>query len=219
MLLLLYPALLRGNNQVWMRMSGNSVISNVWGKLLLVIPGCWLLLGCHLMAVPGSVGMDQEALKEAETAFFQEQYNRAGLKFQGIYDKSRDPRVKNAAFLGLICTDLMTAENQTAFQRSLTLLNGWEALDRPGSHVENPALMVRVLERLVRETRTEADGKSREMRTMTRTHQKEMEKMASVQKELQAKILRLNAMMETLRHQISELEAIDQEFQEKRKPL
>lgn len=210
---------MRGNNQVWMRMPGNSVRSNVWGKLLLVIPGCWLFLGCHLMTIPGSVGMDKETLKEAETAFLQEQYNRAGLKFQGIYDKSRDPRVKNAALLGLICTDLMTAENQTAFQRSLTSLNGWEALDRTGSHVENPALMVRVLERLIRETRTEAGRKSREMKKMTRIHREEMEKMASVQKELQAKILRLNAIMETLRHQISELEAIDQEFQKKRKPL
>ncbi|MBI9088368.1 MAG: hypothetical protein JEZ12_04070 [Desulfobacterium sp.] len=200
-------------------MSGYSVRSNVWGKLLLVIPGCWLFLGCHFPAIPGSAGMAKESLGEAETAFFQKQYTRAGRQFQGIYDRSRDPRLKNAAFLGLICTDLMTAENQTAFQGALASLKRWDALDREGAHGGNPALMVGVLEKLIRQNRAEAGLTSQEMKKMTRTHQEEMEQMRSVQKELEGKILWLKSTMETLRHQISELETIDQEFQEKRKPI
>lgn len=180
---------------------------------------CHLLAGCHLRSIQGSIGTEKKRLKEAETAFFQKDYTRAGLKFQEIYNRSRDPELKNAASYGLICTNLMTAEERRAVHGALTSLNRWNPLDRDGPHVENPQLMVRVLEKLIWESWAKDGRNSLKMKRMIRTHQEDMEKMKSVRKGLQDKIFRLEAGMETLRHQISELETIDQEIQEKRKPL
>lgn len=139
--------------------------------------------------------------------------------FQEIFNLSPNPEQKNAAAYGLICTKLMTAENKQIVHEALGALKKWAPLDRDASHIENPELMAQALGKLTQEARTEAGRWSLRIKKMARTHREEIEKLTSVRKDLQDRIFRLEAAMETLLHQISELETIDKDIQEKRKPL
>ncbi len=200
-------------------MAEYKTIRNPWWRLPVVLALCGLLTGGCARPPFGTAGMENHPLKEAEAAFLQNDYKRSGRLFREVFDQGLNPDMRNAAHYGLACAKLMTAEGESAVDEALEALGAWAPLNRDAARIENPELLVRALGKVTGEARVQSRQNALKMKRMIRSHRKDMEKHKKARKELQGKVARLEAAMETLLHQISELETIDQDLQEKRNPL
>lgn len=147
-----------------------------------------------------------DELKAGETAFFQKNYTQASAVFTRIAKGNTDPRIKNIARYNLACTKLAMADNEQAFDEAMIWLTLWHPLKSPETVSENPRLLIqlfREISDLNKNTQLESREKIKSLTATTKAQNR--------------KILKLKELIKTLQFQISELENIDQELQEKRK--
>lgn len=148
-------------------------------------------------------------LVEAENAFFEEKYLQAMELYLKVQDESEVDGFIQEAVWGLAGTKIALAANHEELREAVLFMQNWQ---RTTSNVngfrENPQLMITALNRQLDNLECVP-----EIRYVT------TKKNSIVIKEQKEKISQLESTIEKLRHQISMLEAIDQELQEKRNPL
>lgn len=168
---------------------------------------CFLLLllvcipGCSFVPIVVSYSPEVQELREGEREIGLGNYKKAEKIFADIYESDAGQETKNTALYNLTCTRILTAETVDEFIDAVKLLDDWKEANRGVFFVENPNLIVDALKEQVKILQREQAVKE--------------------QKALDADvtIVNLKKELEILQHQISELEAIDEQLQEKKKPL
>ncbi len=195
-----------------MAMVKNTLLSVFFLFLLTVLSGCQGINNLGrvktLIASPGA--SETRALQKAENAFMKGAYQEATDIYSTLYETSENGVMKNAALYGLACITIITAENGDGVKKGIARLQTWQ--DKRGEDadyfMENPKMIALALhakrktldqEAIIHYVATEREG--------------ELVEVCEREKE------ELQAMIKTLQHQISVLETIDQELQQKRKPL
>lgn len=164
---------------------------------------------------PASERAEWELLKKAEAAYFAGDYNTAGEFFAKIRRTSTTEEHQNHALYGIACVEIVTAEQSGDVRAALSALQGWREPEKvKGGFYENPRMIISAL-------RSRVDLLYREPEPQQESLEEEEGSSSASQKEReqQEQIAKLKEKIKTLEHQISVLEAIDQEIQEKRKPI
>lgn len=186
-------------------------------SILLVVLFVLLFSGCQVVKKLESYNgiLDDQPpdselgmLFEAESAYFAENYTLAEDLFTTMQSQSDKPLYVNAALYGLACISIATAKNSEELMQGFAMLEKW---NEPGADVlryeENPKMIAVALNKQLGLLQCEP-----EIQIVT-TNKKE-----TLLKESQEEVRQLKSTIKKLEHQISVLEAIDQEVQEKRQP-
>ena len=148
-------------------------------------------------------------LLQAEYAFYEGNYDLAENLFSTVRSGSDIPLYRNQALYGLASIAIATADNAAELKDGFILLQKWE---EPGAEtvnfVENPKMMAVALGKQIDVLDLEP-----EIHYVTTKEEGELARLK------QREIEELKKSIRKLEHQISIFEAIDQEIQEKRKPL
>ena len=187
---------------------GKTTISKGWSwghGYLLVLFFYLTLSGCYLGNQPEKNNAEIKILESGETAFFREEYTRADEIFTLIANQSKDPRIQNIARYNLACTKLIQSETQEKFAEAMALLSQWHPV-RPAISIENTLLVIQNLKKIA------AANKKYQLEILKKNQERD-----ALLKKKNTKICQLEKLIKTLQYQISELENIDQEIQEKRK--
>lgn len=161
--------------------------------------------GCHYQGGLHPMGKDYPAVQEARQMFITGNYPLAKEKFNALIENGTRPGTVRFGRYGLSCVALVTAETAETYLKILEPFLQ-EQIQAEESLPENGALLTRALmhgTRLVIEERQDASAEIAGLKTENRDRHK--------------MILQLQQQIKTLEHQISSLETIDQELQEKRK--
>ncbi len=153
---------------------------------------------------------EKTSLQKAENAFMNGAYKKASTIYSTLYTTSENERIKNAAIYGLACCVIITAENGDDVKKGIARLQAWRdsRKKKTGYFIENPQMMVLALRRKMEDL-----GQDPIIHYVATKREGELVEVCEEEKE------KLLARIKTLQHQISVLEAIDQELQQKRKPL
>ncbi len=147
-------------------------------------------------------------LSQAESAYFSENYALAEEIFATLKGESENAIYVNAAQYGIACINIATASNTDELMKGFAMLTNWQEPDADVIHYqENPKMIAVALNKQVDLIQCEP-----EIRTAASI------KEETLLKESQKEVKELKSTIKKLEHQISVLEAIDQEIQEKRKP-
>ena len=174
------------------------------------------LSGCCLINPVEKSPSELSNLKSGETAFFQKEYRKADAIFTLLSKQSKDPAIRNIARYNLACTKLMQYETESDFAEVIELLSQWHLVNPSSNSIANTQLLIPSLRKI-------ADERKRMQKIVDEKKQSELEQfkknqaMNTLIKHQNEKIIKLEKVIETLQYQISELEHIDQEIQEKRK--
>jgi len=148
-------------------------------------------------------------LQKGEEAFFNREYKEAERLFSAVSVNSGNSVYQNYALYGIACIKMITAENAEEFKKAIELLERWqyERQNLAGYH-ESPRMIIAAFNQqshlLEREPEIiEVVSKTSEV--MIKKQQREIRELKNTIKKLQ--------------HQISVLESIDQDIQEKRQPI
>lgn len=148
-------------------------------------------------------------LARAESAFFEGKYMLAKNLFNEVKGQSDKPYYTNQAYYGLVCVSIVTAESLDDMKKAFTMMANWQQPEGDlQGYLENPQMMSVALNK-----KAELLNCENEVKVIT------AKKKAVVSKEQQEEIEQLKNTIKKLEHQISVLEAIDLEIQEKRKPI
>lgn len=147
-------------------------------------------------------------LNKAESAFFKGRYTQAKKLYGDVYRNSKTAPLKNEAYYGLICVSIATAQNRSDLRKAIAMMSKWRKPRKAGSYLENPKMIFHALNK-----KTKLLDSGSEVQVIT------AKKKIAVSQEQLEEIEQLKQTIKKLEHQISVLEAIDLEIQEKRKPL
>ena len=148
-------------------------------------------------------------LKDAEYAFFIGEYEVAKDIYMEIQRDTEREKYRNSAVYGLACISIITATNSDELKNGYAMFKEWEEPQKKNSlYLENPKMIIAALNEQV--DLLECHPEIRYVTT-----KKEGDLVKTCREEVQE----LKVTIEKLEHQISVLEAIDQEIQEKRNPL
>lgn len=178
-----------------------------WGYgYILLLCFCLTLSGCYLGNQSGKNYAEIKILESGEIAFFKEDYTRADEIFTRIANQSKDPCIQNIARYNLACTKLIQSETQEKFTEAMAIFSQWHPVKSANNPIENPLLVIQTLKKI-------ADAKKKYQLEILEKNQE----MDALLNKKNTKISQLEKLIKTLQYQISELENIDQEIQEKRK--
>lgn len=175
-------------------------------RFILAIFFCLILSGCGFVKVPEKIQPETNDLEAGEKAFFQKKYKDADTIFCSIIDRGKDTGLKNIALYNLACTKLVASETEHEFIEAMKLLSKWNPSKEGKVYFENPLLIIQALWKIAemnKKERLENLKKNEELNMIVKHQNKEIFKMEQT--------------IQNFQHQISELENIDQEIQEKRK--
>ncbi|MGL1932127.1 MAG: hypothetical protein OCC45_10240 [Desulfotalea sp.] len=148
------------------------------------------LPGCSVYPVVVFYDSEVQQLRDGEDQFELGNYKKAEKIFIEISKSEIKQQIKNTALYNLACTRIMIARTSSALIKAVQLFNEWKAVNQRLMYMENPDLAIAALK-----------------------------KQSKFIKREQAITQEKEAQIETLQHQISELEAIDLQLQEIKKPL
>ena len=170
----------------------------------------YLLLGsscAHLSQAPPPAPAHQLA-SDAELFFLKGEYQDALSEFQREYETALAAEDRNQALYGLACTQIITARTDRELAEGIVNLQKWDEEKGTGPFQENRRLLVLAMKQqgevLVKRNREQQRQGNRKDRLIA--NQKEQ-------------IAQLTVTIEMLQKQLEELEAIDENFQVKRKTL
>ncbi len=169
--------------------------------LVLTLAAC---TGCRFKGI-GPFGQNTARLERAEQAFFQKDYPGAREEFTLMMEMATHPDTKDAALYGIACVDMITTENTDAF---LTAMDSFlqSSTGENKCREANPQLLTLAVSHgmaLMGAERRETSTRIAALSATGKKYKKER--------------LKMQHLIKTLQHQISALESIDQERQEKRK--
>lgn len=160
---------------------------------------------------PSAPHYEIDELKKGEAAYFRENYEEAKRLFTAIITNSGNEIYQKYAFYGLVCIQMITAKNIEELKLAIDKMGDW---DNPESRVagfhENPRMIVKALIKQCHLLDLECVPEIKYVAN------KKTDKIVKKQKK---EIYELKETIKKLENQISVLEAIDQEIEEKRKPI
>lgn len=186
--------------------------------ILLLAPLAMGLSGCVVVQKIDSLNGILEApppdsevgqLLQAEFSYYEGNYQLAEEIYTLVKESTKKDIYKNQAVYGLACIQIISAETIEELKEGFAMLEAWQ---EPGGTVdgyeENPKMIAVALK-----AKTDLFECEPEIRYVT------TKKKGELLEKHKNEIRELKLTIEKLEHQISVLEAIDQEIQEKRKPL
>jgi hypothetical protein len=151
----------------------------------------------------------------AEQLFINGDFESALLEFEQIYDTALSLEDKNQALYGLACTQMMLARNDDQLIEAIGNLEKWDANKGSEPFWENRHLLMLSLKEqseIIAEKSKARTIEENQKNALIANQQVKIAQMTSTAEQQQKQI-------EKLQNQIAEIEAIDQNVQEKRKPL
>ncbi|MEE4241606.1 MAG: hypothetical protein V2I36_09070 [Desulfopila sp.] len=186
--------------------------------LVMVLPLTLLFSGCKVIQTIDSFNGILEkpppeeeigVLLQAEFAFLGGNFELAEELYSRVRQSSENEVYRNSALYGLACVAMITATSFTELQQAIEQLQTWQ---EPGGdfagYEENPRLIATALARQSELFECEPEIRyvvTKKEDDLLRKHREEIRELKSI--------------IVKLEHQISVLETIDQEIQEKRKPI
>lgn len=171
----------------------------------------YLLLGsscAHLSQTTPPPAPQPQLASDAELFFLKGEYQGALSEFQREYETALAAEDRNQALYGLACTQIITARTDRELAEGIVNLQKWDEEKGTGPFQENRHLLVLAMKQqgevLVKRNREQQKQGNRKDRLIA--NQKEQ-------------IAQLTVTIEMLQKQLEELEAIDENFQVKRKTL
>ena len=208
------------------------------GLLVTTLGGCAWMPTC-------SVICRDTLVKQGQEAFIKEDYTQARRIFHDLSQETADPELRTAGCYGLVCLDMVLAENAQAFRRAasrffllpsqLTFQAPFFGFQEPGARenrvepefpVLDPLMLSRAMAHGMVLLESERESILEKLNTLfarEKVYKKERCSMHKAIEELKQEIAGLNAMVlsgqkeiSALKHQITTLESIDKERQEQR---
>ena len=181
--------------------------------VLSVLSGCEAIRSMDslngILAKKAPADAEVETLYRAETAYFNNDFGLAKILYRKVKQNTDKPEYKNQAQYGLSCIAIIAANDITELRKSFRAISGWQKPENEAvGYQANPRMLIVALNKKANLLNCET-----EIKVVT------TEKKMEVNKEHQLEIEQLKQTIQKLKHQISVLEAIDQEIQEKRKPI
>lgn len=181
--------------------------------VLVVLSGCEALRSMDsingILAKTAPTDVEVETLYQAETAYFNDDFDLAEKLYRKVKQNTDKPGYRNQAHYGLSCLAIITATDMADLRKSFKAISRWQKPENKKKGYEaNPKMLIVALDKKANLLNCET-----EIKVVT------TEKKMEVNKEYQVEIEQLKQTIQKLKHQISVLEAIDQEIQEKRKPI
>jgi outer membrane protein assembly factor BamD (BamD/ComL family) len=145
---------------------------------------------------------------EAELHFLEGDFDKALREFQRLHETAITAEERNQALFGLACTQIMAARTDEQFSEAIANLQKWDAEKGTSPFVENRRLLIFALKH--HDDLLETRNRERIQLEITKNRL-----IADQRRE----ISQLTEALKKLQKQLEELEAIDENFQEKRKTL
>lgn len=175
-----------------------------------------LLVGCAELDLPQLEEPTENSrmIAGAERLFINGNFEQALAEYERLSLNSLTPKEKNHALYGLACTRLMLAENAEELVVAIDDLQQWDIKKGRARFTENRHLLVMALQQqaaLIHErhkilTENEIQKDNRIAEQKIRIAEKKM------------KISQLSSQLKKLQTQLLELEKVEENVQEKRKP-
>lgn len=144
----------------------------------------------------------------AEIFFINGDFAKALLEYEHISETALAPEDRIPALYGLACTQLMLASSDEQLAEAIATLEQWDAEKGKAALTENRRLLIMALKH---------HSKFMQDKILEQaTSAKRKEILIAQQKE---KITQMGAFVDNLQKQLDQLETIDENVQEKRKPL
>jgi len=188
------------------------------GRLCLYFPLLLLLqlsCSCTVWQLPEFISPANHTQAHAEQLFINGDFQNALLEYEHSYETALSPTEENQALYGLACTQMMLAENQSQLIEAIGNLQKWDANKGSAPFTENRHLLMLALQqqsgRMEQREKTLTD-RDNQKNALIANQQLKISQLTANAEQLQSRINQLQT-------QIAELEAIDKNVQENRKPL
>jgi len=171
--------------------------------------------GCTVLQLPDLSGPISPPQAYAEQLYINGEFENALLEYEHIYETALSPEDKNNALYGLACTQMMLAQSVDQLVEAISNLQKWDANKGTEPFRENRHLLVLALKQQsmhIKEQHNKQIKIENQKNSLIADQQLKILQMTSTAEK------RLNQ-IKKLQTQIEELEAIDENVQEKRQPL
>lgn len=184
------------------------------------LAGCGSFLDRQYFATESrNTDADWYTLCRGNNAFHQGQYGRSIEIFSNLSQLASMETVRRQALYGLACTKLVLAKNVAEMNESIVLWNTWCQLLPETMGWEDPRMLTPLLSQKLKAVNVPPKKNDavliRKPKVDPGILQAKDQKIA----ELNTKLTEMKMEIDTLKHQISSLEAIDQKIQEKKKEI
>lgn len=169
--------------------------------VLLSISGCTPL---QLPLIPETASRTRNT---AEISFLNGEFQKAMLEYKEIYETTSSIEEKNSALYGIACTEILLAENDDQLVEAITTLQRWNASKGSENFNENRNLLILALK--------QQSERIQSKKQQSVEYDKRQKGIINSQRN---KISQMATTVKQLKKQLDELEAIDEIYQEKRKP-
>lgn len=166
--------------------------------LLLILLIMATTTGCSVIRIVVSHDSNLEKLNDGEHQFSLKNYETAKNIFKEIADETQKPEIRNIALYNLACTRIMLSESEADLYDAIKLFEKWNFSGSQFLYEENPMLAIQALKKQQRLLKQVLSNKEKQFSDKLDKKQSDIDK---------------------LQRQIIELETIDLELQEKKKPL
>ncbi len=174
------------------------------GLLLALLLGA---SGCTEMQLPLIPETTPRTQVTAEISFLNGEFQKAMLEYKEIYETTSSIEDKNSALYGIACTQMILAENDDQLVEAITSLQRWNVSKGSEDFNENRNMLILAL--------IQQSDRIQAKKQQSAAHDKRQKGIIYSQRK---KISQMATTVEQLQKQLDELEAIDEIYQEKRKP-
>jgi len=162
---------------------------------------------------------DANELARGDDAFHNNDFQKALEIYSSLSQLSKDDKIRRKALYGMACTRLIMADNVNDLNEAIILFDTWSQLLPTDIETEDPRMLKPVILRKALPGVTEERIKKRSNTSKNKENLKQLEAKDSEILRLQTRVKEMAQEIQTLKRQISSLEAIDQKIQEKKKEI
>ena len=162
---------------------------------------------------------DAKDLARGNDAFHNNDFQKALEIYSSLSQLSKDDKIRRKALYGMACTRLIMADNVNDLNEAIILFDTWSQLLPTDIETEDPRMLKPVILRKALPGVTEERIKKRSNTSKNKENLKQLEAKDSEILRLQTRVKEMAQEIQTLKRQISSLEAIDQKIQEKKKEI
>ena len=185
-----------------------------------VLPAVLLLFFCICCTPVQQLKFSTPAAKRhapslTDQLFIKGDFENALLEYEQTYETALSQQDKIHALYGLACTQLILARNADQFVEAIDNLQKWDAGKGTAPFTENRHLLILALQKqsaLIKEKTKSLIARENLQNSVIADQQLKISQMTTTNDQLQIEIKKLQK-------QIEEIEAIDENVQNKRKPL
>ncbi len=192
------------------------MIQNIHNKNIIIIMIFTFLLlclitGCTTIGENVKYQSEVSDILKGEDEFFKKNYSKANDIFGTMYDGVGYAKLNSRAIYNYACSRLVTSKNEKDINEALKLLEIWVESKQDDVNVENPRMLKQALEEMFQSNKSNRNSLSTHLVKKDKT----IKSLDEIIMNLTHKLKQMSLENEILKHQIVELETIDQEIQKK----